>query len=302
MSTARVCIFGEVLFDHFPDGKRVLGGAPFNVAWHLQAFGESPRFISRVGGDAEGDEVRAAMRGWGMDPGGLQTDPDRATGKVTVSFENGEPAYEIVENCAYDAIDAAAVAASMAGTSCALLYHGSLALRNEPSREALLQLAAAKPQTLFIDVNLRSPWWQHERVLEMLRLADWAKLNDDELGLLGQSAQGRLVEPAEFLREFELQGLILTRGAAGAELLTARGESLQVRPQKKVNKVDTVGAGDAFASVMILGLAQQWPLDLTLQRAQEFASTIVAQRGATISDPEIYRRLVENWKLAHRTP
>lgn len=25
-------ICGEVLFDHFPDGSRILGGAPFNVA------------------------------------------------------------------------------------------------------------------------------------------------------------------------------------------------------------------------------------------------------------------------------
>ena len=52
MKTTRLCVFGEVLFDHFPDGRRVLGGAPFNVAWHLQAFGEAPRFISRVGADA----------------------------------------------------------------------------------------------------------------------------------------------------------------------------------------------------------------------------------------------------------
>ena len=64
MSAARLCIFGEVLFDHFADGKRVLGGAPFNVAWHLQAFGEAPHFISRVGDDAEGDEIQAAMRDW----------------------------------------------------------------------------------------------------------------------------------------------------------------------------------------------------------------------------------------------
>ena len=38
------CVFGEVLFDVFPDGKQVLGGAPFNVAWHLQAFGIAPYF------------------------------------------------------------------------------------------------------------------------------------------------------------------------------------------------------------------------------------------------------------------
>ena len=42
-------IFGEVLFDVYPDGTEILGGAPFNVAWHLQGFGVSPLMISRVG-------------------------------------------------------------------------------------------------------------------------------------------------------------------------------------------------------------------------------------------------------------
>lgn len=50
-------IFGEVLFDHFPDGSRVLGGAPFNVAWHTQAFGLAPCFISRIGNDPAGYEI-----------------------------------------------------------------------------------------------------------------------------------------------------------------------------------------------------------------------------------------------------
>ena len=54
----KLCIFGEVLFDVFPDGHQVLGGAPFNVAWHLQAFGQSPFFISRVGNDPQGKEIR----------------------------------------------------------------------------------------------------------------------------------------------------------------------------------------------------------------------------------------------------
>lgn len=302
MSTARLCIFGEVLFDHFPDGKRVPGGAPFNVAWHLQAFGAAPRFISRVGQDAEGDEIRAAMRGWDMDLSGMQIDPERPTGKVTVSFENGEPVYDIVEGCAYDAIDGASIAVSATDASCNLLYHGSLALRGGISRGALLQLVDTKPQTLFIDVNLRAPWWRRERVVEMLRQANWAKLNDDELGLLGRRAQGLMLKPEEFLREFDLRGLVVTRGAAGAELHTAEGEFMRVSPERQLDKVDTVGAGDAFASVMILGLAREWPLKLTLHRAQTFASKIVSRRGATVSDPDFYRPLVENWELTHRTP
>ena len=48
-TTQRPVIFGEVLFDRFPDGSVVLGGAPFNVAWHLQAFGRAPLFISTGG-------------------------------------------------------------------------------------------------------------------------------------------------------------------------------------------------------------------------------------------------------------
>ena len=73
MKDSQLCVFGEVLFDHFPDGRRVLGGAPFNVAWHLQAFGKRPHLISRVGDDAEGQEIRTAMRDWGMSEAGLQT-------------------------------------------------------------------------------------------------------------------------------------------------------------------------------------------------------------------------------------
>ena len=96
----RLCIFGEVLYDHFPDGQRVLGGAPFNVAWHLQAFGEAPLLLSRVGADPEGESVRRAMRDWGMDDAGLGTDPERPTGRVSVVFEGGEPRYDIVPGCA----------------------------------------------------------------------------------------------------------------------------------------------------------------------------------------------------------
>ena len=54
-SRGKPLIYGEILFDIFPGDKKVLGGAPFNVAWHLQGFGLAPLFMSRIGEDAEGD-------------------------------------------------------------------------------------------------------------------------------------------------------------------------------------------------------------------------------------------------------
>ena len=297
MSEGRVCVFGEVLFDHFPDGRRVLGGAPFNVAWHLQAFGLAPCFISRVGIDAEGDEIRDAMRDWLMDQDGLQSDSERATGRVSIRFEGGEPVYDIVDDCAYDAIDGIAAAASAADAR-GLLYHGSLALRNATSRAALARLRQAHPNSVFVDVNLRSPWWQRDQVIELLSGANWVKLNRDELNQLGTAAPSPRQQAEALLRAHRLDGLIVTHGADGAELLTTDGLHLQASPRGDTEVVDTVGAGDALASVMILGLYNDWPLELTLERAQAFASAIVGRRGATVSEPAFYRAFDEQWRSA----
>ena len=292
MNDGRLCVFGEVLFDHFPDGKRVLGGAPFNVAWNLQAFGQTPLFISRVGRDPEGDAVHAAMHAWGMDTRGLQTDVERPTGRVSVSFDDGEPAYDIVAQCAYDAI-----APQAALDDCRLLYHGSLALRDNASRRALAQLKTCAPKTVFLDVNLRSPWWQRTQVQEMMREANWVKLNSDEVTMLHPANERPEPTGEDLLAEYELDGLILTHGARGAEILSASGQQFEVRPDKDIAVVDSVGAGDAFASVVMLGLANRWPLDQTLQRAQTFASCIVGNRGATVNDQAFYRTFVVEWNL-----
>lgn len=232
-----------------------------------------------------------------MERTGLQNDPVRPTGKVKVRFEGGEPSYDIVENCAYDAIAAETISSSATGLACSLLYHGSLALRSDTSRRALQRFRATKPKTVFVDVNLRSPWWRRELVLEMLQGAHWVKLNGGELRLLARYVTDGELGPSEFLNEFNLRGLVVTHGAGGAELHTSGGVFLRVRPTDNTDPVDTVGAGDAFASVMILGLARDWPLELTLQRAQAFASKIVTQRGATVSAPEFYRPFIDDWEL-----
>jgi len=285
-----IYIFGEVLFDHFPDGNRVLGGAPFNVAWHLQAFGQSPRIVSRVGRDAEGAQVRAAMEDWGLTTDDLQTDPVRPTGQVAVSFDDGEPSYDIVADCAYDNIE------PITAAPCQLLYHGSLAARSTSSAGALRRLRASGPQTIFVDVNLRTPWWQAGTVHELLQGAHWVKLNSDELALLAGNAESADPE-TDFLQRYALRGLLVTHGARGAELLLANGERLQVAPVANNEVVDTVGAGDAFAAVMLLGLLNDWAMPVVLERAQQFAGALVGRRGATVDDRGFYQKFSRQWQL-----
>ena len=287
-------IFGEVLFDCFPDGNSVLGGAPFNVAWHLQAFGMSPLVISSIGNDELGEQVEAAMTDWTMTLAGLQHDPSHPTGSVDISFIDDEPSYSIVEHRAYDYIDAASLPRLPEKS---LLYHGTLALRNPVSRETLHALKAQRTETLFMDVNLRDPWWDRSYVLQLVDDADWVKLNQDELSQLGDS-DGALAEQAnDFMRSHGLRGLVVTLGDKGAIAMTDDGRLAEVSPAQKLAVIDTVGAGDAFTSVLITGLISEWPLELTLQRAQAFASMIVGKQGATVHDRDFYRALIVDWGL-----
>jgi len=288
-AAAPIYVFGEVLFDCFPDDARVLGGAPFNVAWHLQAFGDRPRFISRIGDDEPGQEIAEAIAGWGMDAANLQHDPNHPTGRVEVSITAGEPSYEIVADCAYDFI---ATDELQGPFPAGILYHGSLCLRSPVAAAALAVLSAQAGMQIFLDVNLRPPWWQQPQMESLLRNTTWAKMNRDELQQL-TTAQGELPEQMAALQEqFELQQLILTRGEQGALVRTLDGELHSVTPPHAGKLIDTVGAGDAFSAVYIHGLHHGWSIAKSLQHAQHFASRVIGLRGATTTKREFYREFL----------
>lgn len=296
MSEARLCVFGEVLYDCFPDGQQVLGGAPFNVAWHAQAFGLAPRLISRVGNDAEGEQVLAAMRNWGMSLRGMQQDAEHPTGKVQVSLSSSnEPSYDIVADSAWDYIQADA---GVATSGCELLYHGTLALRGPVSRATAASLRGRCGDGIFVDINLRPPWWDAPTVQAQLERVRGVKLNHEELGLLVPQAGDVQDAAARFMETFAPGLLIVTLGAAGAMAFTAQGEYARIEPGSDYPVVDTVGAGDAFMSVVLLGSIRGWPLPQTLQRAQDFATAIVGVRGATVDDVTFYQPFIASWGLS----
>jgi fructokinase len=107
-----------------------------------------------------------------------------------------------------------------------------------------------------------------------------------------------MVTAARELRETHaLDLLVVTRGSAGA-ILVNQDEAVHGRPAEVEDLVDTVGAGDAFSAVMILGLLQGWPLSTTLARALEFAAAVCGMRGATSLDHGLYADHLARWQTA----
>jgi fructokinase len=286
-------IFGEVLFDCFESGNKVLGGAPFNVAWHLAAFGRPPLLISAVGDDAEGRDILRCMTEWQLPTEGIQVSSDYPTGRVQVTIEKGEPHYVITHPSAWDSIQVPPLP-HISGAP--FIYHGSLALRDPVSAQALYTLCENTQTPIFVDVNLRDPWWQRELVLVHLRRATWAKMNVRELEYLIPllpSESGRV----KFLfHSTGLKFLLITRGEAGASLYNDNATCWQVTPSKgSFPVVDAVGAGDAFTSVFLLGILLGWKESICLQRAQNFASSVVGIRGATTFDRHFYQGFRDSW-------
>lgn len=285
-----VYIFGEVLFDCFPSGERVLGGAPFNVAWHLQALGNRPRLISRVGYDALGDDILKAMTSWGMDAAMVQIDAKHRTGQVEIKIIDGEPHYNITPKVAYDFIAPSGIDALPPGS---IFYHGSLGLRHAVSRDAFQQLTQSPGISLFLDVNLRPPWWKKDEIFELMTKARWVKLNEDEFRQLGFDGSDLKTEMEKAVSRFQLEHLIVTRGADGALVLTDAGDLHHITPEPVESVVDTVGAGDAFTAVYIHGLVSGWPVADTLVHAQRFASKVIGLRGAISTDSAFYQDFID---------
>lgn len=290
---ARPVVFGEVLFDTFPDGREVLGGAPFNVARHLHAFGCNPLFVSRVGDDERGERVRAAMQAWGMDTAGLQRDTAHPTGIVKIAMQGKAHTFDILPDQAYDYIDAQQALAQLHNIEVGMLYFGSLIERSAVSREALRRLRALSVAQ-FVDINLRAPWWQRDRVASLLQGVDWVKLNDEELVQLGYP--GAPAEAAHKMRSrYGFRLLVVTRGEQGALFVSEQGTE-EGEPVVVDSLVDTVGAGDAFSSVTILGLLRGWEQAVSLKRALAFSAHLCEVRGAVLPDISSYQGWLAEWK------
>jgi fructokinase len=283
---------GEVLWDLFPTGRQ-LGGAPFNFTFHCHQLGHPALMVSRVGADALGHEIRAAIHRLGLSDALVQEDVAHPTGTVAVAVdEHGQPTFTITPDVAYDFL---AWNADLEATfvQARAVCFGTLAQRHEVARATIRQALRAARQALIVyDVNLRQHFFSREILEESLRSCTWAKLNEDELTVLrallelaGTTASATL---ANLRWRFGVKLAALTRGANGCLVQTAN-EEMDV-PGVPVQVVDTVGAGDAFtAGLLVYGLEGR-PLREAVPFANRLAARVAASAGGT---PTISRAEVE---------
>jgi fructokinase len=291
MPPCPIAVLGEALVDEFHDGS-VAGGAPFNVARSVAALGAQAVFISRIGADDDnGCLVRDSARRYGLDDAGLQRDTQHATGRVSVHEEVSGHRFEMHADAAWDHLELEPARAALAGAQAAILYFGSLAQRHPESRASIRALAKPFSGLRFLDLNLRPRTDNSQFAAESLMLADWVKVNDEELarlaGWFDDTTGGESAQVAALMDRFALRRLVLTCGGDGWRFYAPGGALLAQGPgEPQPNLVDTVGAGDAFTALLLAGLALERDLAATLALANRYASFICGVRGPLPAHPQ----------------
>lgn len=290
MSDQAVVIWGEILWDRFPDGPQ-LGGAPSNVAWHLGLAGGWVQLVSRVGNDAPGHEAIERLAQV-CDTDLVQIDSEHATGEVEVRIENGEPRYRLVPGRAWELIECTpdvATAISEAG----VLIYGTLSQHTPRGLAAWQQaVAAAGARCLKVcDLNLRRteqpPAGEREAMLAAIEACDLLKVNDQELAKLADWQGWK--DPIGELRK-RPRVIALTHGAHGSTIHGEHG-TVEVAGVPAHTKGDNVGCGDAYLALLVHGMTLGWDLAQSARVASRWAAEVASVRGAT---PALDEELIED--------
>jgi fructokinase len=280
---------GELLWDVLPEGAQ-LGGAPANFSVMAARLGNHAAILSRIGRDDLGRRAIDRLESFSADASQVQVDLVHETGRVTVSFEAGQPSYTIHQPAAWDFLDLSDEWVRLAERADAICF-GSLAQRCLHSRQTIQTLAAQTSSTCVrvFDVNLRAPFYSGEVIQESLELATVMKMNDAELplvlGLLGlpvdeaPATEGLRLGAERLLGEFPtLEMVAITRGEHGS--LLVRSKEWHEHPGIAVNVADTIGAGDAFTAALTHYLLCGADLATLNKAGNRWGAWVASQAGA----------------------
>jgi fructokinase len=267
-----IICFGEVLWDVLPAGRK-LGGAPLNVALRAQSWGNKAKMISSIGKDSIGEELAGEIRSHGGSLEHIQVNGAHDTSEVLVALdENGSASYDIKMPCAWDNISLLDRDVEAVETSDAFIY-GSLVARSSKSRGTLFVLLGHARFKVF-DVNLRPPHYSPERILGLMKAADFVKFNDDELYEICEHLEfnERSLEACiQFMaKQTGTEQICVTLGKDGGVLFYKN--AFYYNKGYKVTVADTVGAGDSFLASIISQLLN----DSQPQEAIDFACAVGA--------------------------
>ena len=310
-----VVALGEILIDFTfagtnADGKKLYeenaGGAPANCVSAVAKLGGRGAFIGMTGRDSFGEDVRRVLEKISVDTSGMRYCESQHTTLAFVSLDaQGERHFSFCRNPGADTqIRPEDLDRQMLENS-RILHVGSLSLTDEPAKSATLKAIEITKKTgglVSYDPNYRANLWQERTdAIEVMKsifpLADTVKVSDEELALLfGENISAE--EGGNKILDLGASLAMITLGAKGVFYAAKIPDGKRISgtiPVRKVDVVDTTGAGDSFTGGILYRLTRREnPLDFTKEELEadlKFANTVasicVTRRGAIPALPSL---------------
>jgi ribokinase len=266
-------------------GKEVLyfpGGKGANQAVAASKLGAATTLIGRLGKDAFGRELRAFLADQGIDLCLVRDTADAHTGTAIITLANAENTIVVVPG-ANDLVTPDDVASAVLGED-------DIAVSQFEIPQATISAFFRRARAAGASTML-NPAPARALDAELLDLVDILVLNETELALLarvtlsGSDDDTRFADAARSLQRREDQIICVTLGERG--LVALVDGKLLIIPGRKVEAVDSTGAGDCFVGALAARLADNQPVRSALEYANVAASICVQRLGAAPSMPTI---------------
>jgi len=301
MSVHQVVVLGSanadlVLdIDHRPvAGETVLGtdvvitpgGKGANQAVAAARLGCDVAFVGCVGDDANGELLRASLRGAGVDLSGLRVVGAPTGSAIIMVTPDGEnsiivsPSANRQVSCAMiDDLEQVWGGARVVVAQLEVPVETVAHLANRAHATGTRVLINAAPAAAL--------------PAEVLAVADPLVVNESEAAILLARADATLVAPttdprviAAALLALGPRSVVVTLGVGGAVFIERDSVARRV-PARRVQAVDTTGAGDAFVGALAVHIAGGASLTAAVERATDVAAIAVTRRGAQNSYPTL---------------
>ncbi|WP_436484525.1 carbohydrate kinase family protein [Chitinophaga sp. ARDCPP14] len=275
-----IACLGEILWDILPN-QELPGGAPMNVAYHLQKLSQSVAMVSATGADDHGKRLLQLMNNMQLSTAYVQTNTTYATGKVNAWMDaHNDMQYDILYPVAWDHIGwNASLEALLTGDDLQYIVFGSLMARHEVSRNTLRK-ALESTATKVLDINLRTPWYSRETLEWLMDSCQLLKLNIAELELISAwyGAWSTHEEQVKALSSrFNIPVIVVTLGSKGC--MGYIDEAFYYQEGQTVKVADTIGSGDAFLAGFLACRLQQRSPAWSLAYANALGALVASRPG-----------------------
>ena len=264
-----ILVIGEALIDlienrYQPGGfNAVVGGANANVALALARRGTKHQFLGRISNDRFGKIIRERLETNGVHLEHSINATELTTLAVVSIDSHGVPSYAFYVNGTADwgwtpaELPTDVDLENMHATA---IQFGCLTMAMQPSSAVIEKWARdhfnQRSVTISHDINMRPALGfdaaeERVRVERLNQISHIIKASDEDIQWLYGLGEGADVDGivADWIGDTE-RIVLVTRGADGTSIYRKRTPRVDV-PSRKINVVDTVGAGDTFCANLL---------------------------------------------------